>query len=104
MPTLNDILILLPEFYLVAAACLLLLMDAFMKPAQRPLLHWLSIAVLLVAIYLVIAGQPAHIAGEPSVTAFGGMFVRDDVAEILKVFALGTTALVFVYARPYLID
>ena len=47
MPTLNDILIMLPEFYLVAAACLLLLLDAFMKPEQRPVLHWLSIAVLL---------------------------------------------------------
>ena len=99
MPTLNDILILLPEFYLVAAACLLLLLDAFMKPEQRPTLHWLAIAVLLVTIYLVIAGQP-----EQSVTAFGGMFVRDRVAEILKVFALGTTAMVCVYARPYLID
>src|SRR6185312_3111444 len=99
MPTLNDILILLPEFYLVAAACLLLLLDAFMKSAQRPLLHWISIAVLLVAIYLVIAGQP-----DRAVTAFGGMFVRDDVAEIIKVFALGTTAMIFVYARPYLID
>jgi NADH-quinone oxidoreductase subunit N len=99
MPTLNDILILLPEFYLVAAACLLLLLDAFMKPAQRPLLHWLAIAVLLVTIYLVIAGQP-----EQSVTAFGGMFVRDQVSEILKVFALGTTAMICVYARPYLID
>ena len=99
MPTFNDILILLPEFYLVVAACLLLLLDAFMKPEQRPMLHWLSIVVLLVAIYLVIAGQPEH-----AVTAFGGMFVRDGVAEILKVFALGTTAMVFVYARPYLID
>jgi NADH-quinone oxidoreductase subunit N len=99
MPTLNDILILLPEFYLVAAACLLLLLDAFMKPEQRPLLHWLSIGVLLVSIYLVVAGQPAQ-----AVSAFGGMFVRDGVAEIIKVFALGTTAMVFVYARPYLID
>ena len=54
MPTLNDILVLLPEFYLVAVACLLLLMDAFMKPEQRGLLHWISIVVLLVAIYLVI--------------------------------------------------
>jgi NADH-quinone oxidoreductase subunit N len=52
-----------------------------------------------VAIYLVIAGQPDFTA-----TAFGGMFVRDRIAEILKVFALGTTALVMVYARPYLID
>ena len=58
MPTLNDILILLPEFYLVAAACLLLLLDAFMKPEQRPVLHWLSIAVLLVAAYLLVMGQP----------------------------------------------
>jgi NADH-quinone oxidoreductase subunit N len=99
MPNLNDILIMLPEFYLVAAACLLLLLDAFMKPEQRPMLHWLSIIVLVVAIYLVIAGQPEH-----AVKAFGGMFVRDEVAEILKVFALGTTVLVFVYARPYLID
>ncbi|WP_049620887.1 NADH-quinone oxidoreductase subunit NuoN [Frateuria defendens] len=99
MPTLNDILILLPEFYLVAAACVLLLLDAFMKPAQRGVLHWLSIAVLLVGIYLVVSGQP-----DVPVTAFGGMFVRDGVAEILKVFALLTTALVFVYARPYLVD
>ncbi len=99
MPTFNDILILLPEFYLVAAVCLMLLLDAFMKAEQRPQLHWISIAVLLVAIYMVIVGQP-----DQAVTAFGGMFVRDDVSEILKVFALGTTALVMVYARPYLID
>ncbi|MEP7186684.1 MAG: NADH-quinone oxidoreductase subunit NuoN, partial [Rhodanobacter sp.] len=99
MPTFNDILILLPEFYLVAAACLMLMLDAFMKAEQRPLLHWISIVVLLVAIYLVIVGQP-----DQAVTAFGGMFIRDGVSEILKVFALGATALVMVYARPYLID
>src|SRR5574337_2192170 len=97
MPTLNDILTLLPELYLVAAVCLILLLDAFMKPAQRPLLHWIAIVVVLVAIYLVVAGQP-----DQSVTAFSGMFVRDRLAEILKVFALGITATVFVYARPYL--
>jgi NADH-quinone oxidoreductase subunit N len=99
MPTLNDILVLLPEFYLVAAACLLLLLDAFMKPEQRGVLHWISIAVLLVAIYLVVAGQP-----QATVTAFDGMFVRDRAAEILKVFSLLCVALVFVYARPYLVD
>ena len=99
MPNFNDILILLPELYLVAAACLLLLLDAFMKAEQRPLLHWLSVAVLLVAIYLVVEGQPSQ-----PVTAFSGMFIRDGVAEILKVFALLATALVFVYAKPYLVD
>jgi NADH-quinone oxidoreductase subunit N len=99
MPNINDILILLPEFYLVAAACLLLLLDAFMKPSQRGTLHWLAIAVVAVAVYLVVDGQP-----ETAVSAFNGMFVRDRVAEILKVFALLTTILVFIYSRPYLTD
>jgi NADH-quinone oxidoreductase subunit N len=99
MPTINDILIMLPEFYLVAAACVLLLLDAFMKEHQRPILHWLSIGVLLVAAYMVVMSQPPQ-----TMTAFNGMFVRDRVAEILKVFVLITTVLVMVYARPYLID
>ena len=99
MPTLNDILIMLPEFYLVGAACVLLLADAFMKPEHRPYIHWLSIAVLLVAIYVVVMNQPPQ-----TMTAFGGMFVSDVTSEILKVFALLTTVLVMVYARPYLID
>ncbi|KZV15430.1 NADH dehydrogenase subunit 2 [Dorcoceras hygrometricum] len=32
------------------------------------------------------------------------MFVRDQTSEILKVFALLCTVLVFIYARPYLLD
>ncbi|MGN2250532.1 NADH-quinone oxidoreductase subunit NuoN [Frateuria sp. GZRe14] len=99
MPNLNDIMIMLPEFYLVAAACLLLLLDAWMKPEQRNILHWVSILVVLVGIYLVVAGQP-----DVTVTAFGGMFVRDQAAEILKVFALLCTGLIFVFSRPYLVD
>ncbi|HWT19329.1 MAG TPA: NADH-quinone oxidoreductase subunit NuoN [Variovorax sp.] len=99
MPTFNDILVLLPEFYLVAAACVLLLADAFMKPEQRWSLHWLSIVVMLLAGFMVIAGQP-----EVTVTAFGDMFIRDQTSEILKVFALLCTVLVFIYARPYLLD
>ncbi len=99
MPTMNDILILLPEFYLVAAACLLLLLDAFMKPEQRPIMHWLAIAVLAVAVYMVVGAAPPA-----PLSAFHGMFLRDGVATILKVFALLTTILVFVYSRPYLRD
>jgi NADH-quinone oxidoreductase subunit N len=99
MPNLNDILIMLPEFYLVAAACVLLLADAFLPATKRIWIHWLSILVLAVAIYLVVKGQP-----EGSVTAFSGSFIRDGVSEILKVFALLSTILVFMYARPYLVD
>src|SRR6185312_8015781 len=90
MPTFNDILVLLPEFYLVAAACVLLLADAFMKPEQRWSLHWLSIVVMLLAGFMVIAGHP-----DVTVTAFGDMFIRDQTSDILKVFALLCTVLVF---------
>lgn len=99
MPTINDILIMLPEFFLVAAACVLLLADAFMKPAERVYLHWLSIGVLLVTGYLVLRYQP-----EGAVTAFGGMFIRDGLSTILKLFAILSTILVFIYGRPYMVD
>jgi NADH-quinone oxidoreductase subunit N len=59
----------------------------------------MSIAVLAVTIYLIVFKQPGG-----TVTAFNGMFIRDGVAKILKIFALLTTILVFVYARPYLQD
>jgi len=98
MPNINDILIMLPEFFLVTAACILLLADAFIKPTQRAFLHWASIGVLILTGYFVLQ----HPAG--AVTAFNGMFIRDGVAEIIKIFALLSTILVFIYGRPYLTD
>lgn len=95
----NDLLVMLPELYLTAAACLLLLVDAFLRDEQRDATHWMSIVVLLIGIWLVIFGQPPGTA-----TAFDGMFVRDAMAEILKIFVLAATAIVFISSRPYLRD
>ena len=97
MISLTDILTLLPESFLTVAICALLLLDVFLKPAQRSITHYLAIAVLGVTGWLVLQHY-----GTP--TAFGGMFVRDGIADVLKIFALLTTALVFVYARSYLRD
>lgn len=99
MFSMNDLLVMLPEIYLAGAACLLLLVDVFLREEQRGAIHWMAIAVLLVGIYLLIFGQPLGTA-----TAFGGMFVRDSMAEILKIFVLAATAIVFVMSRPYLRD
>lgn len=97
MISLTDILTLLPESFLTVAICVLLLLDVFLKPAQRSITHYLAIAILGITGCLVLQHY-----GTP--TAFGGMFVRDGIADVLKIFALLTTALVFVYARPYLRD
>jgi NADH-quinone oxidoreductase subunit N len=99
MMSFNDLLVMLPELYLTAAACLVLLFDVFINDEQRDATHWVSIIVLLVAAFLVIRGQTPM-----AVTAFGGMFVRDHMAEILKVTVLIATILMFVMARPWLKD
>jgi len=95
---LHDIVLLLPEDFLLGAICAILLIDLFLKPSQRSVTHWLSIGSLLVTMGLILSEH------DPAVSAFGGMYLHDGVAAVLKVFILGTTALVFVYGRGYLRD
>ncbi|HEX6832428.1 MAG TPA: NADH-quinone oxidoreductase subunit NuoN, partial [Rudaea sp.] len=70
----------------------------FLKPSQRNVTHWLSIAALVVTIGIILADH------DNAVVAFGGMYLHDRVAAVLKVFILGVTAGIFVYARSYLRD
>ncbi|HEX7325687.1 MAG TPA: NADH-quinone oxidoreductase subunit NuoN [Rhodanobacteraceae bacterium] len=99
MISVNDLLVILPGLYMTAAGCLVLLFDVFLRQEQRDATHWLAIIVMLVGIFLVIHGQTPQ-----TVTAFGGMFIRDHVAEILKVTVMVATILMFVMARPWLKD
>src|SRR6185437_7521846 len=94
----HDLVLLLPENFLLGATCAILLVDLFIKQTQRNLTHWLSIAALIVTMILVIVDH------DPAPTAFGGMIRHDAVAAILKIFVLGIVAGVFVYARSYLRD
>jgi len=94
----HDIVLLLPEDFLLGAVCAILLIDLFLKPSQRGVTHWLSIGTLLATIALILSDH------DGAVSAFGGMYLHDGVAAVLKTFILGTTALVFVYARGYLRD
>ena len=94
-----DLLPLIPEFFLLGSLCVLLLADLFVRQAQRAVTHWLAIAVLLITAVLVWrASNDTSLAA----TAFGGIFVNDGVAAVSKIFILISTALVFVFAKPYL--
>ncbi|MFC4820529.1 NADH-quinone oxidoreductase subunit NuoN [Dokdonella ginsengisoli] len=96
-----DLVTLRPELFLLGATCAILLIDLFLKPAQRDVTHWLSLLALAATGALVCCGAPAP--GQ-SVYAFNGMFVGDGVASVLKVFILLMTGLVFLYGRSYLRD
>jgi len=95
----NDLLVMLPEIVLLGATCVILLVDLFLKPTQRDVTHWLSLLALVAAGVLVWRDAPAQ--GQ-ALAAFNGMFLRDGVATVLKLFVLLTTGLVFVYGRDYL--
>jgi NADH-quinone oxidoreductase subunit N len=95
---LHDLVLLMPENFLLGAICLILLIDLFLKPAQRGVTHWLSIAAVLATIGIILANT------DPVTIAFNGAYIHDGIAEVLKIFILGVTAAVFVYARGYLRD
>ena len=97
----NDLLVMLPELFLLGATCLILLVDLFIKPSQRDITHWLALLALAITGALVWRDAPA--VGQAT-TAFNGMFVRDGVASVLKLFVLLTIGLVFLYSRDYLRD
>jgi NADH-quinone oxidoreductase subunit N len=100
MITTSDFIPLTPELFLLGATCVLLLADLFISDARRGLTHFLGLLTLVATAALTLRNGVATEA----VTAFGGMFIRDGVADVLKVFALLVTGAAFVYAKPYLQD
>ncbi len=94
-----DLLPALPEMVMLAMACLVLVVDLFLPQEKRGFTLLLSVATLILAIAAVIAVAPTT-----SYVTFGGSFVLDQLAVVLKIAVCGIGILVFVYSRDYLID
>ncbi|MGV8923261.1 MAG: NADH-quinone oxidoreductase subunit NuoN [Thermomonas sp.] len=96
LPTLADLLPLLPEIVLIAAAFALLMLDLFMSEKQRVVTHVLAIASLVAVAVMVIMG----VGGQG--TVLSGMFIRDGMADVLKIGVCVVSAMALVYAWPFL--
>ena len=96
MPTLADLLPLLPELVLAGAAFALLLLDLFLNDRQRVLTHVLAVAMLALVGVLVATGW----GGQG--TVLSGMFVRDNMADVLKTGICLVSAVALVYGWPFL--
>jgi NADH-quinone oxidoreductase subunit N len=86
-----------PEIFLALAACAILTLDLFLSDARRRWTGVLAIVSLCVTA-LLAALQP--VSGR--ITALGGLFELDRMAQVLKVVTLLTVAVVFVYSTDYL--
>lgn len=96
LPTVADLMPLLPELVLIGAAFALLMLDLFMTEKQRVVTHVLAVATLIVVAVMVIMG----VGGQG--TVLSGMFIRDNMADVLKIGACLVSAVALLYAWPYL--
>ena len=92
----NEIAYVLPEATLLTVACVALLADAFLGKRTPDASFYCALFGGVLVLAQVALGH-----GGDSVSAFGGTFRLDPVADLLKTFILVLVLLSFVYAREY---
>jgi NADH-quinone oxidoreductase subunit N len=79
-----------PEIFVLAATCAILIVDLFLKDSQRDLTYWLAQITVLGALVMTLG------AYDPDAPlTFGGSFIGDAMAAVLKSFVYVVTASVF---------
>jgi NADH-quinone oxidoreductase subunit N len=88
----------LPEIYLTAAICVLLMADVFFGDRRR----WLAplLTLVLLAGGALVTSQFANVTDR--VLLFGGTYVTDPLAVFLKLFGFMSIAVALLYSREYL--
>jgi NADH-quinone oxidoreductase subunit N len=89
----------LPEVFILTMACVVLVVDLFLKESQRSISYGIAQISLLAAIPLTLA-----VGGGETQYAFDGSYVRDAMGDLLKVFLYLVTFGAFLYAKDYLKD
>ena len=96
--TLQSILPALPEIYLAAAICVVLLVDVFAGAAARRTTPTLTLFVIAFGVALttfVVAAPTREVL-------FSGMYVADPLATFLKLLGFLFTGVALLYSRSYL--
>ncbi len=87
----------IPELFLLALVCTVLMVDVFLKDDRRNVTYVLSQLGLIVTLVLISLQAP-----QSRELAFNGLFVNDFLATVLKYSVVLLVAVVFVYSRRYL--
>ncbi len=89
----------LPEIFVLAMACVILIVDLYLSDRRRAITYHLSL--------LTHTGPPVLTvltSGSGSALTFSDTFLNDNMARVLKLFIYLITAVVFVYSRDYLVE
>ena len=94
--TTADLAPIFPELVLIGGAFALLMIDLFVSQKHKIWTHLISVAILAVVLAMLATGVGGQ--GE----AFGGMFVRDTAADVMKTVIVLVSGLTLVYGWSYL--
>jgi len=98
MPThVSPFAIAAPEILVFSMACVVLVVDLFLSDRSRFISYLLAQLTLVGAFVLTLSGM-----SDASVHVFHGMFVRDPMADVLKLAIFAAVFIAFVYSREYL--
>ena len=86
-----------PEIVLLTLACVVMIVDLFVRSAGRTLTYGLTVATLLV----VAVMQAQYAMSGLNQYGFGKMVVSDQMGNWLKCFASVAVLVTLVYGRPY---
>ena len=98
-PIVADLYAALPELIVLGMAMLVLLLDLFLTQRNRTVAYILTQITLLCAAYATIATHGSGVG-----YAFGGLFVDDPLADVLKLMIYLATSLTLVYSRVYIAE
>ena len=89
----------LPEVFLLTMACVVLVVDLFLKDEQRIISYALAQITLLLA-----AGLTMAVGGAETQIIFDNSVIRDPMSDLLKTTICLISAGAFLYAKDYLRD
>ncbi len=98
--TANDLFIALPELFILGMACLIMLIDLYLPDNRRGMVSFISVMTLVFAGIMVMRWQVTDAATVQY--AFNETFVRDSMADVLKLFCFVVLGAIFIYAKHYL--
>jgi len=87
-----------PELWVLVMACVILVVDLFLREERRGIIQLLAMGTLVFAAIITLRAE--YLAdGVRSAVAFNGAFIRDPMGDVLKLFSFVVLGLVYIYAK-----
>jgi NADH-quinone oxidoreductase subunit N len=94
----SNMLLAAPELWVLVMACVILVVDLFLREERRGIIQLLAIGTLVFAAIITLRAE--YMAdGAQSAVAFNGSFIRDPMGDVLKLFSYVVLGLVYIYAK-----